>query len=324
MLMGVNLAGAEFGATYPGTEGVDYAFPAASELDYYQSKGLTLIRLPFLWERMQPTLNGPLDSNYLDRVKTFVAEAAARGMQVVLDAHDYGRYGTGNFSEAANHGNVIGSAAVPYSAFRDFWTKMASQFAGNPGIYGYDIMNEPHDMGGANVWPTAAQDAVNGIRSVDKTTPIIVEGDGWATAANWPTVNANLHINDPSSKTIYEAHIYFDRNDSGNYVGTYDQEGAYPGIGVARLQPFVNWLNQNHYRGYVGEYSVPDNDRRWLTVLDNFLSALKADGLPGTYWAGGPLWGNSPGAVDPISGQDRPQMSILQKYPNTGWSSPSR
>ena len=53
-LFGVNLSGAEWGNRYPGTFGTDYTYPTASELDYYKSKGLTLIRLPFLWERVQP------------------------------------------------------------------------------------------------------------------------------------------------------------------------------------------------------------------------------------------------------------------------------
>jgi hypothetical protein len=54
-MFGVNLAGAEFGSV-PGTYGVDYTYPTSSELDYYAAKGVTLIRLPFLWERMQPAL----------------------------------------------------------------------------------------------------------------------------------------------------------------------------------------------------------------------------------------------------------------------------
>lgn len=306
MLMGVNLAGAEFGQNIPGVYGKDYIFPTTAELDYYNSKGLTLIRLPFLWERMQPSPGGALDQSYLNMTKEFVAAAAERGMEVVLDAHNYGRY----------YNNTIGSAAVPYASFKNFWTKMATEFNGKAGVYGYDIMNEPHDMGGPNVWPTAAQAAVDGIRSVDKATKIIVEGDQWAGAQNWLNVNENLVINDPSNKIIYQAHLYFDRNASGTYAGTYDQEGAYPMIGVDRLQPFISWLDKHNAQGYVGEYGVQDNDPRWLTVLDNFQAELVKENISGTYFAGGPWWGDTSMAVDPSNGQDRPQMSILAKYPS--------
>ena len=55
LLLGVNLAGAEFGSNVPGVFGTDYTYPTHAEIDYYASKGLGVIRLPFLWERMQRT-----------------------------------------------------------------------------------------------------------------------------------------------------------------------------------------------------------------------------------------------------------------------------
>ncbi|MFN3405370.1 MAG: hypothetical protein ACK40G_14825 [Cytophagaceae bacterium] len=44
---GVNLSGAEFGSVFPGTYNSHYTYPTVAELDYFKSKGLTLIRLPF-------------------------------------------------------------------------------------------------------------------------------------------------------------------------------------------------------------------------------------------------------------------------------------
>ena len=61
-LMGVNFAGAEFGPHVPGVFGTDYTYPTHAEIDYYASKGLDVIRLPFLWERLQRTELGPLDA----------------------------------------------------------------------------------------------------------------------------------------------------------------------------------------------------------------------------------------------------------------------
>ena len=53
---GVNLSGAEFGQTsLPGTFGSDYTYPTSAEVDYYKSTGMNFIRLPFRWERLQPT-----------------------------------------------------------------------------------------------------------------------------------------------------------------------------------------------------------------------------------------------------------------------------
>jgi endoglucanase len=313
---GVNLAGAEFGQNFPGTYGVDYGYPTASELDYYKNKGMTLIRMPFAWERMQPALNGPLDAAQVGYMTNFLNAADARGMSVILDVHNYGRYGTGSFNDFTSHGSIIGTSTVPVSAFANFWSMMATQFKGHSSLLGYDLMNEPHDMGGASVWPTAAQAAVNAIRSVDKSHIIFVEGDGWAGAWAWATYNGGLNINDPSNNLVYEAHQYFDSDNSGTYTSSYDAEGAYPNVGVDRLQPFALWISQHGYKGWVGESGVPNNDPRWLTVLNNFLAALKSNGLWGTYWAGGPMWGGYPLSCEPNSGQDAAQMSVLQNYPS--------
>jgi len=64
---GVNLACGEFGST-PGVYNTDYTYPRVAELDYYKSKGLTLIRMPFKWERVQHDVAGSLDTN-LDIMK---------------------------------------------------------------------------------------------------------------------------------------------------------------------------------------------------------------------------------------------------------------
>ena len=55
LLLGVNLAGAEFGWNVPGVFGTDYTYPTHTEIDYYAAKGMSVVRLPFLWERVQPT-----------------------------------------------------------------------------------------------------------------------------------------------------------------------------------------------------------------------------------------------------------------------------
>jgi endoglucanase len=315
-LFGVNLSGAEWGNRYPGTFGTDYTYPTASELDYYKSKGLTLIRLPFLWERVQPTLYGNLDSVEIGRIQSVISAAVSRGMYVVLDAHNYGRYGLGSFSDVTFHGNVIGSSAVPASAFADFWTKMASTFKGSAGVFGYDLSNEPHDMNG--LWPGAAQAAINGIRSVDAETNIIVEGDGWSGAQYWASNNPSFPLNDPCNHVLYEAHLYFGSNSSGNYTQSYGAQGAYPTIGVDRVTPFIEWLASYRVNGYIGEYGVPNSDARWFTVLDNFLNTLKSNNIPGTYWAGGPWWNwcSDALAVEPCNGKDAPQMPTLMKYPS--------
>jgi aryl-phospho-beta-D-glucosidase BglC (GH1 family) len=305
--IGVNVDGAEYTWSY---------YPSVSNLNYLQSEGVTLLRLPISWENFQPTLNGPLNQTQVADLEGFLADAAAHGMQVIIDLHNFGRYNTVSdpASATADIGAVIGSAALPVSDFANFWSQLATQLLGQPAIAGYDIMNEPNNMGSPSVWPAAAQAAVNAIRAVDMNTTIYVEGTGWASAENWLNYNANLHIVDPANNLVYEAHQYFDANQSGTYTQTYAQQGANPNTGVADIQPFLQWLQQNNAKGFIGESGVPNSDPNWIPVLNNFLNALKAAGISGTEWYydGNPLDqpGNSLGLA-PDPGIQRPQWAAL-------------
>ncbi|HWI58761.1 MAG TPA: cellulase family glycosylhydrolase, partial [Bacillota bacterium] len=212
---GVNLAGAEFaGDKLPGVFNRNYTYPTAVDLDYFQVRGRTLIRLPFLWERMQHALNGPLDPDELARLRGVLQAAAQRRMHVILDPHSYGRYHLAGEKES----QIIGSERVPVEAFADFWTKLAGAVKEEPALYAYALMNEPHDMGDAERWPRAAQAAVNAIRGVDGRTTIIVPGDGWSSARGWqgsPNRDLDVKVRDPRTNLVFEAHCYFDKDGSG-------------------------------------------------------------------------------------------------------------
>lgn len=303
-MFGVNLSGAEFGSGV-GRYGYDYSYPDAVDLDYYQSKGVELIRLPFKWERMQSTPGGELNSAELGRMKEFLTAAEAHGMKVIVDLHNYGRYG----------GKALGSTELPGSTLADFWGKLAQELKGFGAVVGYDLMNEPHGLpGGSATWASAAQAAVDAIRKVDMTHEIHVEGYGWATASTWVANNANLKISDPANNIVYQAHLYFDANNSGTYKSSYDAEGANPMIGVQRLQPFFDWLKANNAKGFIGEFNAPDSDPRWAVVLDNAMKAMQANGVSGTLWGGGSMWRDDYMMNLRDGMADSAQMKVLSTY----------
>lgn len=307
---GVNLAGGEFGSV-SGSYSTAYIYPNIAELDYYKSKGIKLIRLPFKWERLQPVMNTPLNVTELERVMTLIDAANEREISIVLDCHNYGRRninGT-NF--------IIGSPELPIQAFKDFWIRMATAFK-TKNIWGYDIMNEPHDMLATPSWFDIAQETISGIRSIDQSTNIIVSGDGWSSPSVFITPGSISDVLkkliDPSNKIIFQAHVYFDSNNSGTYQGSYDVERGYPARGIDRVKPFIDWLKANNKKGFIGEYGVPGNDTRWLVVLDNFLRYIKDNCVNGTYWAGGPWWGGYPLSIETANGVDKPQMGVVKNY----------
>lgn len=307
-----------YGINFSGGESSNRNYPTkANYWTYYHAKGLNLVRIPFSWEAVQPTLGGALNTTALTALDSAISQATSRGMKVILDMHNYGRY-----TPSGGTKTVIGTAPVTYANYQLVWKLLAAHFASNTTVYGYDIMNEPNGTGGTWV-STTAQYGVNGVRESDTTHYVIVEGDSYAGAWSWMSVNANLNITDSANKVIYSAHSYWDSNHSGLYSGSYDSNNDYPTVGVDRVAPFIHWLNLKGAKGLIGEFGVPNNvaspDYRWNGVLDNFLYHLNAKGVDGTYWGTYNLNQAYLTRLNKDSGTtllDAPAMSVLQLYGN--------
>lgn len=132
-LVGVNLAGAEFGQV-GGAHGQAYIYPGTGEIDYFRGKGMNVARVPILAERLQPAIRGSLDAEELGRLKSLVSYGTSKSMYMLIDAHNYGRF----------HGRVLGVEGG-VDDFANFWQRVAEEFKQDPRVI-FDIMNEPHDM----------------------------------------------------------------------------------------------------------------------------------------------------------------------------------
>ena len=308
LLVGVNLSGAGFGpSVVPGKHGTNYTYPAESYYKKYSDLGMPLVRLPFLWERIQPKLNSPLNTEEFARLKQSLDFAQKHNVKVILDLHNYYRY----------YGKLIGSKEVPISSFAAVWKQIVQQVVNHPAVEGYGLMNEPHSTNG--LWPQAALAAAQAIRTVDSKRWIYVAGDRWSSAFHWPHYNTQLVTNpwmrDPKNNLVYEAHMYVDKDFSGNY---FDKAEKFdPMIGVNRVKPFVDWLKQHKLRGYIGEHGVPDFSPSAIVATDNLLAYLRQNCIPSTYWAAGPWWGEYAMSLDVSSGKHRPQLPVLQKHAKT-------
>jgi endoglucanase len=314
---GVNLAGAEFGhgSKMPGEVNKDYFYPTTADLDYWKSKDLILLRVPFKWERIQHETFGELTKAEVDVMKKMLKEAEKRGLLIILDLHNYGR------RKVDDQSYIIGDDKLPIEALADFWGKLAQELQGyTKSIYGYGLMNEPHDMLESTPWTKIAQACITEIRKVDTKTPIIVGGNHWSSAYRWKEVSDELKfLYDPSNNLIFEAHIYFDEDGSGVYRHSYDEEKAHEYIGVERLYQFVTWIKENGFRGFVGEYGIPADDERWMICLDHMLAYMQEQGINGTYWSAGARWNNYILGVQPANNykEDMPQIEIITKYLKT-------
>jgi hypothetical protein len=263
---------------------------------------------------------GPLDSNYLAKMDSLVSSAKQRGQKIAFVPLP-GQY----------NGKDVATTSVPQAAFNDLWIRLATHYKDESAIWGYDLINEPN-MG--DTWNTnIAPSVINAIRTVDMTHPIIVPTSTGGYGHFFTFHLAGLPMADPANNLIYEAHFYFDTPPNGQYVNGFDVANSNLNIGVERAQGFVNWCVSNNQNCYAGEYGIPagwksgnqtcnylggtNNDARWLTVLDNFLTYLDQNKISGAYWAGGPYGDiNSVGPFCDLNNNfiDGPQISILQKH----------
>ncbi|WP_219920120.1 glycoside hydrolase family 5 protein [Pseudomonas sp. Q2-TVG4-2] len=306
-LVGVALSGAAFGpSVLPGKHGTNYIYPAESYYKKYAEQGLKLVRLPFLWERIQPQLDTELDAAQLALLTQSLDFAQKHGVKVVLDMHNYYRY----------YREPIGSESVPIKSFANAWKRIALKIGDHPALSGYGLMNEPNTKG---LWPEAALAAAKEIRKVDRTNWIYVAGDRFSSAWHWPQSNTQLiadpWMRDPENKLIFEAHMYLDRDTSGMYVDK--TETFAPDLGIIRAKPFVDWLRTNNLRGFIGEMGVPNYAPDAIVAMDNLLGYLRENCVPLTYWAGGPWWGNYILALDVSGGAEQPQLPVLRKHAAT-------
>ncbi|PRX11335.1 UNVERIFIED_ORG: cellulase (glycosyl hydrolase family 5) [Martelella mediterranea] len=290
-LHGINVAGAEFGQ--PGQPyGQGYIYPSKETIDSLASDKFNAIRLPFLWERLQPSLNGVLDSTELSRIQETVEDARDNNMVVILDPHNYARY----------HGKVIGSPDVPVDAFADFWKRLSAVFANDEDII-FGLMNEPHDIE-APEWLTAANAAIAAIRNIGAGNLIFVPGTAWTGAHSWDQnfygpSNASVMtgVVDPQDNFAFEVHQYADADYSGKADDCSHIKGA-----VDAVRSFTDWLNANDYQGFLGEFGTSDqfNCLRGLKQMADIIQNDQKAWIGWAYWASGDWWPqNAPMIIQP-------------------------
>jgi Ca2+-binding RTX toxin-like protein len=311
-MIGVSLYAGQFGTG--GTYGQTYVYPGNSYLDYYASRGMDLVRIPFDWERVQPVKDGPLSTTELGRLDAIVDHAKTVGLKVVLDPHNFG-YG---------FGAMIGGG-TSNASFADFWGKMAAHFKDDSNVI-FGMMNEPHDQT-ATQWIQSANAAMAAIRNAGATQLVLVPGTYWDGAYSWvngaydrPNSDDNdtvvgQGVIDPLNNYAFEVHSYFDAKNSG--TGPIVSEDK----GINNLLDITNWAEQTGHKLFLGEFGVEPTNLG-LRALDDMLAYMDEHPvwMGAAYWAGGPWIGDYRFSIEPNTWDangnpiDRAQMPVLQRY----------
>ena len=311
-----------------GIAGRDFTYNSESTFRYFASKGLNLFRVCLRWERLQPVLGGPLDAGHVRLLRENIAWAEKYGSRAIIDIHNYGRYqieGPEGLREYAIDSVYDGRVRVSTADFANLWTRLSGEFRRDAGVWAYGLMCEPHDMGKAD-WKSISQAALTAIRQTGDDRLVLVPGDDWSSAARWvKTHGASGWIADPAGNFLYEAHLYFDSNESGGYTTPYDEELArdpdLAPVGRRRLRPFAEWCRANGVKGYLGEYGVPDRTRAGSTSLTTCSPRSMRKGSTeriGPRASGGATIRSrcSPGETD----ADRPQTAVLERHPGDAFA----
>ena len=327
-LRGTNLVGMEMGyadfnpATGP-VAGINYPVHDNRLIDYYVSKHVSVLRILFSWEGMQSSLLGTIPASnlgnykaYFDNYKRIVDYATSKGITVVIEP--WQANGAGGVGGAMYRGVLVGTPGVPTAAFADFWSKMATPFAGNP-LVSFGLVNEPNTMSTMSWW-ASAQAAITAIRATGSTQWIYVPGNGWTAASSWTSnwydtavtqrsnaygwLNANgvgVPISDPLNRTAVEVHTYLDVDEAGGTTEITSLTAARDHLAIV-----VNEARAHGYKVFLGEMgfwagAVANDASPAAAVWANFIAYFLAnpDVMSGyTWWAAGsPGWWDDVAAI---------------------------
>lgn len=304
---GINIGGAALGAgILPGKNGVNYLWATPEELVAYANAGFNIVRVPFLWERMQPDLFAPLNGEELSRLDVLVQEAKNRDISIILDIHNYGKY----------RGELIGSDTVPTSAFVDLWTRLSSRYAQTKNVW-FGLMNEPHKHT-ADTWAPIVQAAIYAIRKSGATQEILVPSSPYSGAHTWLKKNGTksnaeslVNLVDPVNNYTFEFHQYFDSNTSGT-----SPKCDYANVGIDRISDTTDWLRRNKKTGFLGEFGA-SSEPVCLAALENTLRFMKDNS---DVWSGWTYWVSVKWMPNyffniPVEGMEKsPQYKVLNKF----------
>lgn len=319
---GVTVGEGAFGHPRTGVMPYGYRYPANTEFDIVKSEGFNTVRIPVLWERLQPILFQELATSQVTELNRAINYASSIGLNVLLDIHNFGGY-----MIASNGGFVtykVGTEQVSADALCDFWYRLALLYKDNSKVL-FGLMNEP---AGISVyrWGEIQQQVVTHIRTqAQATNTIVLNGNIWSGAHSFTnrqisgdTNSTNAYVigmtSDPLNNSIIDVHQYLDSDSSGKAFSCISED-----IGVQRITAVTNWARQHNKKLWLGEFGAGNNETCYnaLDKVMKFISDNNDVWVGWTYWAHIQWWSGStyefnihPGTSNIV----KPQMQILQEY----------
>ncbi len=268
------------------------------DLDNIKALGMNVIRVPF-WYRNLQNEDGTWRADAFEQLDRIVGDAWARGLYTILDFHGV----VGGQSTAESTGKVRSGAefwgdATDQARTLAIWQAIAAHFVGNPGVAGYDLMNEPTAAPSRTTLWTMYDRMYRAIRAVDPDHIVIMEG-------TWGSWDWDM-LPDPASygwaNVAYEMHEY-------QWGSVNDPQGVMAGTDrqVRDFQAHQSW-NVPCYIGEFNDFS-PGSDPTgvWRYAVQQF----RQNGMSWTEWSYKATHG---GGIDSWGIEDR--LSAHPPVPN--------
>lgn len=324
LLRGVNATG---DAKIPPFESL--ADPSA--LDPLPGWGIRVVRLLFNWEAFEPS-RCQHDSNYLDYYEDTVTEAAARGLQVIVDFHQdaysrFSHYGCGEGFPAWAVSSAVpllapdnsescanwGASMLTDPSLHLTWTHFFSDFEGarsryldmveavahrlssHSNVIGYELINEP--------WGTDLEllaffnDVGNRIRERHPDAILFVPYHALGSGGKFNTMpKPNL------TNFVYSPHFY----DSSVWLS-----GSYsPPLSINQLADHINKANAWNVPLLLSEFGATPTTVNGAAYMEDVYQWLDQKFAWGTQWVynppGAALWNGEDLGISDALGQLRP------------------
>jgi endoglucanase len=344
-LRGVNRSGAEWGIEWNGWQDEEhphyFEWPSVTvrtkEFDYFESKGMNVIRLPISWERIQHTLNGPLDPKYQDDLVKYVTAATSRGFAVIIDLHNYGRYATG----AHNASDVevktgytqhrLGDGTLKFEHVADVWRRIAmiSDIISNPRVI-FNLMNEQHDADpslDSRAIFTGYQTVLDAVRATGAKQLVLFPNTRSSDTHHWstwspqggpldsdnlsPPYETALKVKDSADNLAFDMHSYEGCTVCTPTCVACDKWTPSPSQPNSDIKVVTDWARANGKRLFLSEFGTESG----ATVVSTLLRCINSNP---DVWVGWTVWNLHPYWIS-VTDRSTGVVSDTEKMP---WYAP--
>jgi aryl-phospho-beta-D-glucosidase BglC (GH1 family)/photosystem II stability/assembly factor-like uncharacterized protein len=264
LLRGINVDTYYYSFVWDPTAAWRYA--DQEDINLLADMGMTSIRLGLHWGYFQSDMGFDLIDTYLDWCEQ-------AGIYVVLDMHVVPP------EDDILEGRIWDNPAAQQQ-FLDIWRAIATRYADDPRIAGYDIYNEPSPPSADQWWDLAAR-TIRAIRAVDTNHMLFIEaplGD-----------NSDLRLVDDDN-VVYSFHDYqpFSVSHAGaGWVGdsVLPARDRYPGPALVNTEWADYAPDINYYGGRSDEWVFWDSGTATVPAGVEFATPKPAtDGNSGDVW----------------------------------------